>query len=733
MADPCVVLIFNLLQDVNILRPIVFLAKRDLKADTRIFVTRKFQKRDRLGNWFEELKEIAETTGATIQIVNDEFHAQQQLQDLAGIMFAASETNLSAHDIVHNIFRLKPSSFVSVTIQHGFECVGFLQSRDHTMAHGQEVTFAADIVCGWCDNERLKSLLPSQRDKLIVTGPTSILQQPARMNAQKSGIICENLHSVRLNRAGDFKSEFVSFFNEYTTRLAAEGHQVVLRPHPGGQYVVKNNFPIPANVILNNHPIYKVNLSKYAYGISAPSSILIDMMLAAIPTAVWRDSNGKMDADNYFGITEVTTVQDWIDFARESRERPENFLKQQNKYLKEQRLMLDPRTAYARFVEIIKAAIWRAKVSETKALSLGDQKSRITFVANSLLPTLQLSFLKPLAPLIEKGILKIDVLTEEDMKKELLKKPSDEKIREWFINRLDSFQPGLVVFCRYSGPNAEEMTHWADRNNVPTIFHIDDDLLNIPIELGEAKHAFHNSPSRISTVRHLLDSSDKVYCSNDRLKNRLYALGAKAPLVSGTIYASGTVITESAMRPIRKIGYMASSDHSQNLEMIKPSIIKYLRQNPDVVFELFGSIPAPPEFAEFGKRVQNCLPIRSYEKFLTSFAEQEWDIGICPLVPSPFNLVKSNTKWVEYTSVGAAVIASRGTVYDDCCADGCGILADSLDEWADGLERLTRDPALRLEQVKRAQEKLRNQYSVERLREQVLSIFNEVQNENLVS
>jgi hypothetical protein len=120
-------------------------------------------------------------------------------------------------------------------------------------------------------------------------------------------------------------------------------------------------------------------------------------------------------------------------------------------------------------------------------------------------------------------------------------------------------------------------------------------------------------------------------------------------------------------------------------------------------------------------------PVRPYSAFLEHFATREWDIGLCPLANTQFNTVKANTKWVEYTSVGAAVIATAGMAYDDCCSDDCGILLDGAQGWLEGLHALCSDPARRFRMVANAQAKLRRQYSIENLRDQVLSMFDLVQ------
>jgi len=117
--------------------------------------------------------------------------------------------------------------------------------------------------------------------------------------------------------------------------------------------------------------------------------------------------------------------------------------------------------------------------------------------------------------------------------------------------------------------------------------------------------------------------------------------------------------------------------------------------------------------------------VPNYDAFLQKFAALGWAVGICPLADTPFNRLKTNAKWVEYTAVGAAVVATAGTIYDGCSADGCGLLAATGTQWSDALHSLLADEERRLALVAAAQSRLARDYSMAALREQVQGIFRE--------
>jgi len=714
------IFLVNLLQDVNILRPLVYMAARDFRFRALILVSSKFYARDLFGIWQTELDQICAETGAVRESFSDDWEAHRHLQG-SGLIFAASESNLSTHIMTHAVFRHAPASFLKVTLQHGFECVGFNHSADHVRAYGETATFGADIVCAWYDLDRLRAMALSQRGKLLVTGPTAVLQlrdDPLERDPNAPGIVCENLHSVRLNIAGDFKAEFVDAFAQFCGLLDREGRTTVLRPHPGGQYVLKKNVLVPTNAHINNAPIYKLDLRKFAYGISAPSSVLIDMLLAEIPTAVWRDREGTMDADNYAGLTTVSTPREWLEFSEEARARPAPFLERQRAFLERSGMPLDAREVFGNFARLFQAA----ERLELRPPSPSVEHERIQFVANADIPSLQLSFEKPLAPLVRRGAIATDLLTEQHLRAVPGLVKNADALQAWINRRLDAFGPSIIIFCRYSGPAYQTILAWARRRHVPVLYHIDDDLLAIPPDIGEKKFAFHNAPERLDTVRSLLNQADLVYASTEKLRARLLTYVPDAPLVAGRIYCSSSVMRRPVLRPARKVGYMGF-DHALNLAMILPAIEQLLERNPHVTFELFGSIPMPPSLLRFGERVSTAPRINNYETFLSEFAKYEWDVGICPLTPIAFNMLKANTKWVEYTAVGIATVASHGTIYDDCCANGCGILARTVDEWLEALEHLVNNDDERVRMIERAQLKLEREYNISQLRDQVFSII----------
>ncbi len=352
-----------------------------------------------------------------------------------------------------------------------------------------------------------------------------------------------------------------------------------------------------------------------------------------------------------------------------------------------------------------------------------DRARRLLFIANGPVPTLQLSFLRPLAPLVAEGRVHVSLTTEAEM----IRDNGDGALfgpgMIWLRDRIASARPDTIVCCRYSGPHASAILAAAEELNVPLVVHVDDDLLNIPPEIGAAKYRSHNAPRKLLTVRTLLEGADLIYCSTEALHHRLRAQGFRRPIRHGDIYCAARVRRRPPDGPIRRIGYMGF-DHAHDFEIARPAVEAILDRHPEIAFELFGSIPMPASFMRFGDRARTVAPVRDYAAFVGALSDRAWDIGICPLARTPFNAVKANTKWVEYTSAGMAVVATGGMAYDDCMRGGRGLPVDD-GEWEAALDLLIARPDVCRAMAHAGQRRLMTDYSEAALRDQVLDVLDE--------
>src|SRR5258706_11187101 len=84
MTQQHAIFLVNLLQDVSVIRPLVFMAARDLGLRTAFLVSRGFVERDTSSTWQAELDEIGDATGAPGLTFEDQKQAVQLAPGQAG-------------------------------------------------------------------------------------------------------------------------------------------------------------------------------------------------------------------------------------------------------------------------------------------------------------------------------------------------------------------------------------------------------------------------------------------------------------------------------------------------------------------------------------------------------------------------------------------------------------------------------------------------------------------------
>jgi hypothetical protein len=153
----------------------------------------------------------------------------------------------------------------------------------------------------------------------------------SRIDSAAPGMICENLHSVRFVN-GQMRENFLQTFTNFAERLAAVGQSLALRAHPAGRFTEHNPISLPPNVSVSMEPIYEIDPRDFAFVISAPSTILLDFVLAGVPAATWVDTDGTVDASNFAGLSSVATLDDWWRFSWAAKWEREALIARQDRY-----------------------------------------------------------------------------------------------------------------------------------------------------------------------------------------------------------------------------------------------------------------------------------------------------------------------------------------------------------------------------------------------------------------
>lgn len=295
-----------------------------------------------------------------------------------------------------------------------------------------------------------------------------------------------------------------------------------------------------------------------------------------------------------------------------------------------------------------------------------------------------------------------------------------------FVERLDnSWQPDVVVFSRYGLPYGAELLQAFKQRQIVVVYHIDDDLLNLPMALGADIQKRHGNPAVLNARRALLGGADLIYASTPFLSEQLGLQFPEQKRFCGMYAPYLAHLLTKTKHPVDKpltIGYMGSKGHREDLKSVLPAIKKILVNYPQVRFETFGTIGLPEELEEFCDRTNTYKVTANYTQFLQKLQDLHWDIGLAPLQDSTFNQCKAPTKFIEYTSCGIPTIASDIKVYSQFVANQDLVLAD-VDSWYIAIQKLIEAPQLRANLVSSAQATCSASFNLDVLTKQIQQLL----------
>lgn len=287
------------------------------------------------------------------------------------------------------------------------------------------------------------------------------------------------------------------------------------------------------------------------------------------------------------------------------------------------------------------------------------------------------------------------------------------------------YRPTAVILSRFRAECGLQIIRVLKDEGIPTVYHIDDDLLDLPKSLGAGVLGLHGSDAAVEARKKMLSAVDMVYAStaplakrlSERIPNQAFVHGIYAPYVEQPVPAT---VNRSAEEIV--FGYAGSRGHQADLDALADSIARVLEGRPSARFEVFGTVKIPAALARFGNRVTSRQVNRDYVGFLAELASLSWDFGLIPLEDSPFNRCRACTKFVEYSACGIPSIVADMPVYNRVVDGRSGVLV-RLNDWEAAMHRLCDDSQLRAQLITNARATCRERFSLPTLEAQVLEVI----------
>ncbi len=144
-----------------------------------------------------------------------------------------------------------------------------------------------------------------------------------------------------------------------------------------------------------------------------------------------------------------------------------------------------------------------------------------------------------------------------------------------------------------------------------------------------------------------------------------------------------------------RVGWAGSATHREDMKMLKPAVMELLNKYPNVKFFYCGDGELwKSKLFEGHPRTEYVEPT-SIDNWPAKLRSLRFDIGLIPLLDTPFNRSKSNLKYLEYGAYKIPAVMSP-VVYSATVKDGVtGLFAETPKDFFKQASRLIDNVSLR--------------------------------------
>jgi len=197
--------------------------------------------------------------------------------------------------------------------------------------------------------------------------------------------------------------------------------------------------------------------------------------------------------------------------------------------------------------------------------------------------------------------------------------------------------------------------------------------------------------------------SDLVTCTTEVLANEFRKITPSVAVLPNLIDPTFWPTIPAFQKNEVRIGWQGGFSHYEDLYNIAPTIKKILEKYDNVTFVYFGDQRFRNLFKDCDQNKIEWQDWVHHETYPYKMTLLNLDIGICPLSDNKFNWTKSSIKWMEYSMLGMATVASNIEPYSSTIRNGeTGFLCSDETEWQSALEALIENKPQRLLMAKKA-------------------------------
>jgi hypothetical protein len=141
------------------------------------------------------------------------------------------------------------------------------------------------------------------------------------------------------------------------------------------------------------------------------------------------------------------------------------------------------------------------------------------------------------------------------------------------------------------------------------------------------------------------------------------------------------------------IVYHGTASHGAEIEWLRPILAEVLERCPQAHFELFGDRAVSSLYRDL-PRVSVLHPMR-WPNYLAYTRANRRQIGLSPLLPTPFNAARGAVKFYDFVRMGAVGVYSAVAPFEGFVRNGVDglLLPNEPARWVEALVALAGDPA----------------------------------------